>query len=125
MDEMDLMWIPVERAWQLNERHYGALQGLNKAEMAEKYGAEQVHLWRRSYSIPPPPLATDDPRHPKFDKRYAGLKPDEIPACESLELTLEARITLLACDRGAKTQTRKKGSNCSAWEQPACFGKTP
>jgi 2,3-bisphosphoglycerate-dependent phosphoglycerate mutase len=89
MDEMDLMWIPVERAWELNERHYGALQGLNKAEMAEKYGAEQVHLWRRSYSVPPPPLADDDPRHPKFDKRYAGLKPDQIPACESLELTLK------------------------------------
>ena len=89
MDEMDLMWIPVERAWQLNERHYGALQGLNKAEMAAKYGADQVHLWRRSYSTPPPPLAADDPRHPKFDKRYAGLEPDEIPACESLELTLK------------------------------------
>ena len=88
MDEMDLMWIPVERAWQLNERHYGALQGLNKAEMAEKYGAEQVHIWRRSYSVLPPPLAPDDPRHPKFDKRYAGLEPGQIPACESLELTL-------------------------------------
>lgn len=88
MDELDQMWIPVERAWQLNERHYGALQGLNKAEMAEKYGQEQVHVWRRSYSVPPPPLAEDDPRHPKFDKRYAGLAPAEIPACESLELTL-------------------------------------
>ncbi len=88
LDELDQMWIPVERAWQLNERHYGALQGLNKAEMAEKYGQEQVHVWRRSYSVPPPPLAEDDPRHPKFDKRYAGLAPAEIPACESLELTL-------------------------------------
>jgi 2,3-bisphosphoglycerate-dependent phosphoglycerate mutase len=88
MDEMDLMWIPVERAWQLNERHYGALQGLNKAETAEKYGQEQVHIWRRSYSIPPPPLDIDDPRHPRFEKRYAGLKPEQVPACESLKDTL-------------------------------------
>ena len=88
MDEMDLMWIPVERAWQLNERHYGALQGLNKAETAEKYGQEQVKIWRRSYSIPPPPLDMDDPRHPRFDKRYAGLKPEQVPACESLKDTL-------------------------------------
>jgi 2,3-bisphosphoglycerate-dependent phosphoglycerate mutase len=91
MDEMDLMWIPVERAWQLNERHYGALQGLNKAEMAEKYGQEQVKIWRRSYSIPPPPLDMDDPRHPRFEKRYAGLKPEQVPACESLKDTL-ARV---------------------------------
>lgn len=89
LDEMDLMWLPVERAWQLNERHYGALQGLNKAEMAEKYGAEQVHLWRRSYATPPPPLEMDDPRHPRFDRRYAGLKAEQIPACESLKLTLD------------------------------------
>lgn len=89
MDEMDLMWLPVERAWQLNERHYGALQGLNKAEMAEKYGAEQVHLWRRSYNVPPPPLDLDDPRHPRFDPRYASLKPEQIPATESLEITLQ------------------------------------
>jgi 2,3-bisphosphoglycerate-dependent phosphoglycerate mutase len=88
MDEMDLMWIPVERAWQLNERHYGALQGLNKAEMAEKYGQEQVHLWRRSYAVPPPPLDMNDDRHPRFDKRYAGLKPEQVPACESLKDTL-------------------------------------
>ena len=89
MDEMDLMWIPVERAWQLNERHYGALQGLNKAETAEKYGQEQVHVWRRSYAIPPPPLDINDPRHPRFEKRYAGLKPEQVPACESLKDTLD------------------------------------
>jgi 2,3-bisphosphoglycerate-dependent phosphoglycerate mutase len=89
LDEMDLMWLPVENAWQLNERHYGALQGLNKAEMAEKFGAEQVHIWRRSYNVPPPPLEMDDPRHPRFDRRYAGLKPDQIPATESLEITLK------------------------------------
>ena len=88
MDEMDLMWIPVERAWQLNERHYGALQGLNKAEMAEKYGQEQVHIWRRSYAVPPPPLDLNDVRHPRFDKRYAELKPEQVPSCESLKDTL-------------------------------------
>lgn len=89
LDEMDLMWIPVERAWQLNERHYGALQGLNKAETAEKYGKEQVHIWRRSYSTPPPALDWNDERHPHFDPRYAGLSKEELPACESLELTLK------------------------------------
>jgi len=88
MDEMDLMWIPVERAWQLNERHYGALQGLNKAEMAEKYGQEQVHIWRRSYAVPPPPLDLNDVRHPRFDKRYAELTPEQVPSCESLKDTL-------------------------------------
>ncbi len=89
MDELDQMWIPVINAWQLNERHYGALQGLNKAETAEKFGQEQVHLWRRSYAVPPPELEPDDPRHPRFDPRYASLTPQELPASESLELTLK------------------------------------
>ncbi len=86
-DEMDLMWIPVHRSWRLNERHYGALQGLNKAETAEKYGDEQVHVWRRSYDTPPPPLEEDDERHPRFDRRYAGIA--DLPATESLKSTLE------------------------------------
>jgi 2,3-bisphosphoglycerate-dependent phosphoglycerate mutase len=89
MDELDQMWIPVINAWQLNERHYGALQGLNKAETAEKFGQEQVHIWRRSYSVPPPVLDLDDPRHPKFDPRYATLTAGELPSTESLELTLK------------------------------------
>lgn len=89
MDEMDNMWLPVERAWQLNERHYGDLQGLNKAETAAKFGNEQVHIWRRSYSTPPPPLKFDDPRHPRFDPRYANVEPALLPATESLKLTLE------------------------------------
>ncbi|PJF44861.1 MAG: 2,3-diphosphoglycerate-dependent phosphoglycerate mutase [Phototrophicales bacterium] len=89
LDEIDRMWIPVVRSWRLNERHYGALQGLNKAETAEKHGDEQVHIWRRSFDVPPPPLAPDDPRHPKFDPRYADLSPEELPATESLKLTLE------------------------------------
>lgn len=89
MDEMDNMWLPVERAWQLNERHYGDLQGLNKAETAAKFGNEQVHIWRRSYATPPPPLKDDDPRHPRFDPRYATVDPGLLPSTESLKLTLE------------------------------------
>lgn len=91
LDEMDQMYIPVENAWQLNERHYGSLQGLNKAEMAEKFGAEQVLVWRRSYNVPPPALEMTDERHPRFDPRYAKVDPKVLPACESLELTL-ARV---------------------------------
>ncbi len=91
LDEMDRMWIPVERSWRLNERHYGALQGLNKAQTVEKHGDAQVKIWRRSYDIPPPALAADDQRHPRFDPRYAGVDPAELPAAESLKETL-ARV---------------------------------
>lgn len=87
LDELDRMWIPVHRDWRLNERHYGALQGLNKAETAAKYGDEQVHVWRRSYAEPPPPLEADDERHPSRDPRYAGIA--GLPATESLSITLE------------------------------------
>jgi 2,3-bisphosphoglycerate-dependent phosphoglycerate mutase len=87
LDEMDLMWIPVIRDWRLNERHYGALTGLNKAETAAKYGEDQVHIWRRSYDIPPPELELDDERHPSHDPRYAGIS--SLPASESLATTLE------------------------------------
>jgi 2,3-bisphosphoglycerate-dependent phosphoglycerate mutase len=92
MDEMDLMWIPVHRHWRLNERHYGALQGLNKAQTAEKYGSEQVLRWRRSYDIPPPALTPDDERSPAKDPRYAQLKPEEIPLCECLKDTIERTL---------------------------------
>ena len=88
MDEMDLMWIPVYRSWRLNERHYGALQGLNKAETAAKHGDAQVKIWRRSYDIPPPPLSADDPRHPSRERRYASLAPSELPLTESLKDTV-------------------------------------
>jgi 2,3-bisphosphoglycerate-dependent phosphoglycerate mutase len=88
LDGMDLMWIPVHRSWRLNERHYGALQGLNKAETAAQYGDEQVLIWRRSYCDPPPPLTPDDPRYPSHDRRYAGLAPEEIPLAESLKDTV-------------------------------------
>jgi 2,3-bisphosphoglycerate-dependent phosphoglycerate mutase len=91
LDEMDRMWIPVERSWRLNERHYGALQGLNKAQTVEKHGEAQVKIWRRSYDIPPPKLELDDTRHPHFDARYAGVDPAELPAAESLKDTL-ARV---------------------------------
>lgn len=88
MDEMDLMWIPVARSWRLNERHYGALQGLNKAETAEKYGEEQVHTWRRSYAVRPPDLMVTDDRYPGKDPRYQHLTKNEIPLAESLKDTV-------------------------------------
>ncbi|NOY97903.1 MAG: 2,3-diphosphoglycerate-dependent phosphoglycerate mutase [Chloroflexi bacterium] len=89
LEELELEWIPVVRSWRLNERHYGALQGLNKAEMAAQVGEEQVLIWRRSYDVPPPPLDPDDERHPRFDPRYASLSPEELPATECLKDTLE------------------------------------
>jgi 2,3-bisphosphoglycerate-dependent phosphoglycerate mutase len=91
LDATDRMWLPVERSWRLNERHYGALQGLNKAQTVAEHGEAQVKIWRRSYDIPPPPLSLDDPRHPRFDRRYADLDPKWLPATESLKDTL-ARV---------------------------------
>lgn len=89
LDEMDLMWIPVVRNWRLNERHYGALQGLNKAETAQKFGEEQVKIWRRSYDIQPPALEKTDPRYPGFDPRYKELSDNELPLTECLKDTVE------------------------------------
>jgi 2,3-bisphosphoglycerate-dependent phosphoglycerate mutase len=91
LDGMDRMWIPVERSWRLNERHYGALQGLNKAQTVARHGEAQVKIWRRSYDSPPPALAADDERHPRFDPRYAGVASQDLPATESLKDTL-ARV---------------------------------
>ena len=91
LDVLGRLWIPVRRSWRLNERHYGALQGLDKAQTVAKHGEAQVKIWRRSYDIPPPPLATDDPRHPRHDVRYAGLDPQLLPGTESLKDTL-ARV---------------------------------
>jgi 2,3-bisphosphoglycerate-dependent phosphoglycerate mutase len=88
LDELDQLWLPVERSWRLNERHYGALQGLDKAETAAKHGEAQVKIWRRSYDIPPPPLSPDDERYPGRDPRYAGLTAGELPATESLKDTV-------------------------------------
>ena len=91
LDTTDRMWLPVERSWRLNERHYGALQGLNKAQTVAEHGEAQVKIWRRSYDVPPPPLGPDDPRHPRFDLRYADVDPRLLPAAESLKDTL-ARV---------------------------------
>ncbi len=89
LDEMDLMWLPIINSWRLNERHYGGLQGLNKAEMAEKFGDEQVHVWRRSYDVPPPALEKDDPRYPGKEEKYRGLSEKELPLSECLKDTVE------------------------------------
>jgi len=89
LDELDQMWLPVRRDWRLNERHYGALQGLNKAETAEKHGEEQVLIWRRSYDVPPPALAEDNEHYPGHDPRYANLTSEELPLTECLKDTVE------------------------------------
>lgn len=89
LDEMDAMWLPQTTAWQLNERHYGALTGLNKAETAQKHGDDQVHIWRRSYDIPPPELSLDSKYHPRHDLRYRNIPSSELPSTESLKLTLD------------------------------------
>ncbi|GIX18178.1 MAG: 2,3-bisphosphoglycerate-dependent phosphoglycerate mutase [Rhodothalassiaceae bacterium] len=94
LDALGRLWIPVEKHWRLNERHYGALQGLNKKEMAEKVGAEQVHVWRRSYDVPPPPLEDGDPRLPHGDPRYRGVDPALLPRTESLKDTVERFLPL-------------------------------
>jgi 2,3-bisphosphoglycerate-dependent phosphoglycerate mutase len=91
LDEMDMVWLPVEKTWRLNERHYGALQGLNKAETAAKFGEDQVLVWRRSYDTPPPALEPNDPRHPSSDARYSSLAPSELPLTECLKDTV-ARV---------------------------------
>jgi len=94
LEELDLMYLPVHNHWRLNERHYGALQGLDKAETAERHSKEQVFLWRRSFDVPPPPLDLTDPRHPSHDPRYAGLDPAQLPRAESLKDTI---LRVLPC----------------------------
>jgi 2,3-bisphosphoglycerate-dependent phosphoglycerate mutase len=89
LDQMDLMWIPVQNSWRLNERHYGALQGLNKSETAAKFGEDQVKVWRRSYDTPPPKLEKDDPRYPGYDPRYQGMSETDLPLTECLKDTVE------------------------------------
>jgi 2,3-bisphosphoglycerate-dependent phosphoglycerate mutase len=107
LDEMDLMWIPVERSWRLNERHYGALQGFNKAETAQKYGEEQVRIWRRSYDIRPPEMEESDPHNPAHDPRYRGVKETDLPLGECLKDTVDRFLpywdgTLAPIVRGGK-----------------------
>lgn len=108
MDQMDLMWIPVYRSWRLNERHYGALQGLNKAETAAKYGEQQVHLWRRSYDVPPPKLETTDSRYPGIDPRYGGLDEQDLPMTECLKDTVKRFLPYWHDTIAPAIQSRKK-----------------
>jgi 2,3-bisphosphoglycerate-dependent phosphoglycerate mutase len=108
LQEMSLEWLPVVNAWQLNERHYGALQGLNKAETAKEYGEAQVKIWRRSYDVPPPALDWDDPRHPHFDPRYFSLSKKQLPATESLKITLERVLPYWHTTIGPMITTGKK-----------------
>lgn len=89
LDKMNLDWIPVEKTWRLNEKHYGTLQGLNKTQTAEKYGEQQVNIWRRSYNIAPAPLPLNDPRHPRFEPRYSEIAPQDLPTTESLQDCIE------------------------------------
>ena len=122
---MQLEWIPVVNAWELNERHYGALQGLNKAETAQKFGEAQVKLWRRSYDVPPPALELTDERHPRFDPRYAALRPDQITGDEVAEDHAGARAALLAQHAGSRHSERQARAGCGAREQPAGDGQVP
>jgi len=98
LDKLDQDWIPVTKSWRLNEKHYGALQGLDKRETAEKYGDEQVHAWRRSYDVAPAPLADDDPRNPRFDLRYRGIPVAELPLTESLAQTESRTLPYWQCE---------------------------
>ncbi|WP_418991354.1 2,3-diphosphoglycerate-dependent phosphoglycerate mutase [Alistipes sp.] len=98
LDALDQDWIPVAKSWRLNEKHYGSLQGLNKRETAEKYGDEQVHIWRRSYDVAPEPLAEDDPRNPRFDPRYRDVPAAELPRTESLADTVARILPYWKCE---------------------------
>jgi len=108
LEETDLQWLPVQRCWRLNERHYGALQGLNKAETAEKHGADQVKIWRRSYATPPPPLEADDERHPKGDRRYKDVPAAEVPASESLKDTVARFLPVWNDDIAARIRSGER-----------------
>ncbi|MHC1708478.1 MAG: 2,3-diphosphoglycerate-dependent phosphoglycerate mutase [Bacteroidales bacterium] len=107
LEEMDLMWIPVKKTWRLNEKHYGELQGMNKSEMAATYGEEQVHIWRRSYDVPPAPLPVDDPRNPKLDPRYKDLEASQVPLTESLKETVERIVPYWIGEMSKELQDKK------------------
>ena len=132
LDELDLMWIPVHHSWRLNERHYGALQGLNKSETAAKFGEAQVKIWRRSYDVPPPALEAGDPRYPGSDPRYQDLTADELPRCDSilcrdclvhLSFANIALPALLAPDHRASHTVWPTRSDRRARQQPARAGQ--
>ncbi len=113
LDEMDLMWIPVTRSWRLNERHYGALQGLNKTETVEKHGTDQVKIWRRSYETPPPALEIEDDRHPSKDPRYANVDPKDLPASEALKHTVDRFLPFWFEEIVPKIEDNKKVLICA------------
>ena len=121
LDELDQMWIPVHRSWRLNERHYGALQGLNKSETAAKFGEQQVKIWRRSYDIQPPALTADDDRYPGHDPRYKSLKDGELPLTECLKDTVARFLPLWhetiapAVKSGQKVLIAAHGNSLRAW----------
>ncbi len=108
LEEMDLMWIPIHQSWRLNERHYGGLTGLNKAETAAKHGEEQVHIWRRSFDIPPPPMDEKDSRHPSFDPRYKKLSASDLPKGESLKDTVARVLPFWEAEIAPQIKTGKK-----------------
>ena len=108
LEAMELMWIPVRNSWRLNERHYGALQGLNKAQTVQRYGEQQVLLWRRSYDVPPPALTADDERHPGRDPRYASLRPEEIPLTECLKDTVRRFLPCWEVDIAASVRAGQR-----------------
>jgi 2,3-bisphosphoglycerate-dependent phosphoglycerate mutase len=108
LEELELDWLPTVKAWQLNERHYGALQGLDKAEMAAKFGEAQVKVWRRSYDTPPPALEASDARHPRFDRRYAELAPQHLPACESLKDTVARMLPFWHAEMAGQVKSGRR-----------------
>ena len=125
LEEMDRMWIPVHHSWRLNERHYGALQGLNKAETAAKFGDAQVKIWRRAYDIPPPPLEDGDPRLEIGNPRYADLTADEFPKTECLKDTVARFLPYWHDDDRAHPALGPAGDHRRPWQQPARAGQVP
>ena len=124
LDKLDQDWIPVSKSWRLNEKHYGMLQGLNKRETAEKYGDEQVHIWRRSYDVAPAPLGEEDPRNPRFDPRYRDVPEAELPRTESLSDTVARIMPYWKCDpAGAGASRRHPGRRPR--QQPARHHQAP
>ena len=125
LDQMNLMWIPVITDWRLNERHYGALQGLNKAETAAKYGEQQVKIWRRSYDVRPPALTEADPRYPGNDPRYINLTKEQLPLTECLKDTVERFLPCWDDLIAPGIRSGKQVTDFGSWEQPSCACEIP
>ncbi len=123
LDEMDRMYLPVINSWRLNERHYGALQGLNKAETAQKFGEEQVHIWRRSYDTRPPALENNDERYPGKDARYADLTKEELPTTECLKDTVDRFLPYWHATMAPVIKRWQKSTYRGTWKQPAGIGE--